>query len=65
MSRATKSPYVHLDPDGIHQMRVGLRRLRAASSLFKEILDGPETQRIKVGLVWLTEQLGPSRGATK
>ena len=24
------------DPEGIHQMRAGLRRLRAASSLFKE-----------------------------
>jgi triphosphatase len=51
----------HSDPDGIHQMRVGLRRLRAASSLFKEMLDDRETHRIKVGLVWLTEQLGPAR----
>ena len=42
-------------------MRVGLRRLRAASSLFKEMLDGRETHRIKLGLVWLTEQLGPAR----
>ena len=42
-------------------MRVGLRRLRAASSLFKEMLDDRETHRIKVGLVWLTEQLGPAR----
>jgi len=51
----------HFDPDGIHQMRVGLRRLRAALSLFKEMLDGRETHRIKGGLVWLTEQLGPAR----
>ena len=51
----------HSDPDGIHQMRVGLRRLRAASSLFKEMLDDRETHRIKVGLVWLTKQLGPAR----
>ena len=49
------------DPEGIHQMRVGLRRLRAASSLFKEMLHDRETHRIKLGLVWLTEQLGPAR----
>ena len=49
------------DPDGIHRMRVGLRRLRAASSLFKEMLNDRETHRIKLGLVWLTEQLGSAR----
>jgi CHAD domain-containing protein len=42
-------------------MRVGLRRLRAASSLFKEMLQDRETHRIKLGLAWLTEQLGPAR----
>ena len=49
------------DPEGIHQMRVGLRRLRAASSLFKEMLDDRETHRIKGGLIWLSEQLGSAR----
>jgi triphosphatase len=33
----------------------------AASSLFKEMLDDRENHRIKVALVWLTEQLGPAR----
>ena len=49
------------DPEGIHQMRVGLRRLRAALSLFKELLQGSDFSKLKVGLVWLTEQLGPAR----
>jgi triphosphatase len=49
------------DPEGIHQMRVGLRRLRAAISLFKDILPGKETSGIKNELKWLTEQLGPGR----
>ena len=48
-------------PEGVHQMRVGLRRLRAAISLFKEIVWGPETDRIKTELKWLTEQLAPAR----
>jgi inorganic triphosphatase YgiF len=45
---------------GIHQMRVGLRRLRAAISVFKELLRGRETEEIKTELKWLTDQLGPA-----
>ena len=47
--------------EGVHQMRVGLRRLRAAISLFEDVLGGPETERIKTDLKWLTEELGPAR----
>jgi triphosphatase len=47
--------------EGVHQMRVGLRRLRAAISLFKEVLRGPETEAIKASLKWLTEELGSAR----
>jgi inorganic triphosphatase YgiF len=49
------------DAEGIHQMRVGLRRLRAAISVFKELLQDPEVKGIKTELKWLTEQLGPAR----
>jgi inorganic triphosphatase YgiF len=49
------------DPEGIHQMRVGLRRLRAALSLFKEMLLDRDVNRLKRELKWLTEQLGPAR----
>jgi len=42
-------------------MRVGLRRLRTAISVFKELLQGPQTEAIKTELKWLTEQLGPAR----
>ncbi len=49
------------DGEGIHQIRVGLRRLRAALSLFKEMLRGKETDRLKGELKWLTEQFGPAR----
>jgi triphosphatase len=42
-------------------MRVGLRRLRAAISVFKELLPGAETEKIKTELRWLTDQLGPAR----
>jgi inorganic triphosphatase YgiF len=38
------------DAEGVHQMRVGLRRLRAALSLFKDMLEGRETEAIKKDL---------------
>jgi inorganic triphosphatase YgiF len=47
--------------EGIHQMRVGLRRLRAALSIFKEMLRGPETEDIKKALKWLAEELSEAR----
>jgi CHAD domain-containing protein len=31
----------------VHQLRVGVRRLRAAISLFADILDDPQTAAIK------------------
>jgi triphosphatase len=49
------------DPEGVHQMRVGLRRLRAALSLFSDILKPSETNPIKSELKWLTDELGPAR----
>jgi CHAD domain-containing protein len=49
------------DPEGVHQMRVGLRRLRAAMSLFADILQDPQTAARKEELKWLTGELGPAR----
>jgi CHAD domain-containing protein len=42
-------------------MRVGLRRLRAAMSFFKELLPDGETTQIKSELKWLLGELGPAR----
>ena len=50
-----------LDAESVHQMRVGLRRLRAAISLFDDILPGPSTTRIKKELKWLTGELAAAR----
>lgn len=49
------------DAEAVHQMRVGLRRLRAAISLFKNVLAGRQTETIKSELKWLTGELGPAR----
>jgi inorganic triphosphatase YgiF len=49
------------DPDGVHQMRVGLRRLRSAMSLFGELLTDAESKAIKGELKWASGQLTPAR----
>ena len=49
------------NPDGVHQMRVALRRLRAAISLFSEMLADAQTEHLKSELKWLTGELGPAR----
>ena len=51
----------NLDPEGVHQMRVGLRRLRAAISLFSDMVAGAKTEQIKAELKWLTNQLARAR----
>jgi inorganic triphosphatase YgiF len=49
------------DAEGVHQMRVGLRRLRAALSLFKGLVAGEGWEAVKKDLKWLTEQLADAR----
>ena len=49
------------DPEGVHQMRVGVRRLRAAISVFAELLRSKQTEQIKHDLKWLAGKLGPVR----
>ena len=47
--------------ESVHQMRVGLRRLRAALSIFKSVLQTGEFDGLKSELAWLTEQLAAAR----
>ena len=47
--------------EALHQMRVGLRRLRAAISIFADVLGESGEERIKAELRWITQELGPAR----
>lgn len=49
------------DPEGLHQMRVALRRIRAAISLFSDMLADPQTDGMKAELKWIARELGPAR----
>jgi inorganic triphosphatase YgiF len=47
--------------EALHQMRIGLRRFRAAISLFSEMVSDQDLPRIKAELQWITKELGPAR----
>lgn len=47
--------------EGLHQLRIGLRRLRAAIAVFADVVGGGDQERIKTELKWITQQLGPAR----
>lgn len=48
-------------PRLVHQTRVGLRRLRAALSIFRPILDAEGLARAKAETKWLASELDPVR----
>ena len=49
------------DPEAVHQIRIGLRRLRAGISFFSELTAGAETDAVKSELKWITRELAPAR----
>lgn len=58
---ANRAAVIAGEPEGVHQMRVGLRRLRTALSLFQELIAGRDLAGIKKDLKWLGGELGPAR----
>jgi triphosphatase len=49
------------DSAGVHQMRVGLRRLRSALAVFRDLLPGEQRETLDRELKWLTDELGAGR----
>ncbi|WLI90553.1 CHAD domain-containing protein [Massilia sp. R2A-15] len=47
------------DVESLHQMRVGMRRLRSALGMFKDVLRLPEALQLE--LDWLADELGSAR----
>ena len=58
---ANKSLMLAGDAEALHQMRVALRRLRAAISLFSDMLTDPQTEALENEFKWITGELGPAR----
>jgi len=49
------------DPEWIHQMRIGVRRLRACLSLGRAAFPAAQLEPLRVELRWLAQSLGPAR----
>lgn len=49
------------DPEGVHQMRVALRRLRSALILFKDAVPPDRLGTLKSETKWAADGLGPAR----
>ena len=49
------------DPEGVHQMRVALRRLRTICALFRRDIPSPAFQAVNSEARWLMQQLGQAR----
>ena len=49
------------DPEWIHQMRIGVRRLRACLSLARKGMAPTRIEPLRVELRWLAQALGPAR----
>ena len=50
-----------LDPEDVHEMRVALRRMRAALSDFREIIPVSQLASLRRETKWLITSLGPAR----
>lgn len=47
------------DPESVHQMRIGLRRLRSALDTYRSLIGCPSA--LQDGIKWIAGELGPSR----
>jgi inorganic triphosphatase YgiF len=50
------------DPEGVHQLRVGLRRLRSALSLLRPIAPSATLETLRADAEWAATALGDARG---
>ncbi len=52
-----------LNPEGVHQMRIAIRRIRAALRMLRDLLPGVEADHFNAELRWLAQALGGVRDA--
>ena len=50
-----------VDPEGVHQMRVGVRRMRSLLRILRPLLEREQTRPLEEGLRWLAGELGRVR----
>lgn len=50
-----------MDPEGVHQMRVAVRRIRSAITAFKQVLPAGDRRGVAGELAWFVDILGSAR----
>jgi CHAD domain-containing protein len=59
---ANRAPVLEAaDPEGLHQLRVGIRRFRSALILFEAVLDRDSAEPLREELRWVARRLSPAR----
>ena len=58
---ANEPATIRRDEEALHQMRIAVRRLRAAISLFSDVVSDDRVGTIKTELRWFARELGPAR----
>ncbi|MEQ8193720.1 MAG: CHAD domain-containing protein, partial [Rhodospirillales bacterium] len=53
--------YAGVDPEGVHQLRLGMRQMRSALSVFGPLVDKERVAWLKRDLKWLGRCTGPAR----
>ncbi|MEV8467706.1 CHAD domain-containing protein [Fluviibacterium sp. DFM31] len=49
------------DPESVHQLRIGLRRFRSASALFRPVIGHPKLTQLSAEARWLSREVGQLR----
>lgn len=49
------------DIEGLHQMRIALRRMRSAFNVFRQLADKPSRKKLEQEVAWLIKVLGEAR----
>ena len=58
---ANEPATIKRDAEALHQMRIAVRRIRAAISLFSDVVNDDRVEAIKSELRWFARELGPAR----
>jgi len=48
-------------PEVVHQLRVAIRRMRSALSIFRDAVSTPARKRLAADLKWIAQRCGPAR----
>ena len=51
------------DPEGVHDLRVAIRRIRSALATFRPLVDESVTEPVRAQLRWAADELGQARDA--